>query len=505
MFCIGLSVVVFFAYVLVGIVLDNQDDLIADAKGIPVWAGEQFGTAVHWLEATGGTIWESIPGGEQGLSQRPTVPPPIPTEIPAIAIHVEPEPTATLTPTSTPLAHPNHHIGGLPIPTVFITAPVPTPTPTPAATPIPTSTPTPTPAPTATPTPMPTATPTPLPPLGERYLSAKHYMLGLINEERKKAGVAPVQLGNNIAAQIHAEAMLSNCFSGHWGVDGLKPYMRYSLAGGYQVNTENVSGIDYCITSSDGYAPIGSIESEIRKAMSGFASSAGHRAALVGKKYVKVNIGLAWDRYNVMVAQQFEGDRVEYVRLPTIQGGQLTLYGRVKNSFQFHQNADLGVSIFYDPPPHELSVGQVASTYCSQIGERIAALRWPLEPGWSYPSDSYEIEEKGNCVNPYDVPVNKPAPSSRQEAHNYWRRASVRPVLPPRFVDVPWVTASTWTAQDAGFVVEANIKTLINTHGAGVYTVMVSARDSASGKLEFISSYSIFHNIAPPNIYEPWK
>ena len=61
-------------------------------------------------------------------------------------------------------------------------------------------------------------------------------MLELINDERVSAGLNPVVLGDNAAAQLHAEASLENCFSSHWGIDGLKPYMRYSLAGGYQSN-----------------------------------------------------------------------------------------------------------------------------------------------------------------------------------------------------------------------------------------------------------------------------
>ena len=80
-------------------------------------------------------------------------------------------------------------------------------------------------------------------------------MLELINAERARAGLNPVILGDNIAAQLHAEAALENCFSSHWGVDGLKPYMRYSLAGGYQSNGENGSGLDYCIKASDGTNP----------------------------------------------------------------------------------------------------------------------------------------------------------------------------------------------------------------------------------------------------------
>ncbi|MXY47079.1 MAG: CAP domain-containing protein [Chloroflexi bacterium] len=46
-------------------------------------------------------------------------------------------------------------------------------------------------------------------------MTEKQYMLALINAERKKAGVSPVELGDNIAAQLHAESSLANCFSSH--------------------------------------------------------------------------------------------------------------------------------------------------------------------------------------------------------------------------------------------------------------------------------------------------
>ena len=76
-----------------------------------------------------------------------------------------------------------------------------------------------------------------------------------------------MELGQNRAAQIHADNSLDSCIASHWGTDGLKPYMRYSLAGGYQSNTENWYGSDYCITASDGYRPIASVTTEIRRAM----------------------------------------------------------------------------------------------------------------------------------------------------------------------------------------------------------------------------------------------
>ena len=92
------------------------------------------------------------------------------------------------------------------------------------------------------------------------HLEEKQFMLELINAERDQAGLNPVEMGHNIAAQLHSESALKNCFASHWGMDGLKPYMRYSLAGGYQSNAENGHGSDYCITLSDGYAAIDSVE-----------------------------------------------------------------------------------------------------------------------------------------------------------------------------------------------------------------------------------------------------
>jgi hypothetical protein len=58
------------------------------------------------------------------------------------------------------------------------------------------------------------------------------YALDLVNQSRRDAGMPEVSLGNNEAAQQHAEALLRHNAKGHWGIDGLLPQMRYTLAGG---------------------------------------------------------------------------------------------------------------------------------------------------------------------------------------------------------------------------------------------------------------------------------
>ena len=416
-------------------------------------------------------------------------------------------PTPTLAPGATRAASPT-----------FTPVPANTTTPTQTATeiPIPTNTPrvvavalhTNTPAPTATPTPTTVHTVEPVltqeqsdsPHL--RHLVEKQYMLELINEVREGAGVPPVELGDNDAAQLHAESSLANCFSSHWGIDGLKPFMRYSLAGGYQSNGENGSGSDYCIKASDGYAMNKSAKEEIDQAMLGLTISFGHYRNIVNEHHKRVNIGLAWDMYNFQIYQHFEGDYIEYNQLPTIENGRLSFSGITKNGVQFSEKRDLGVQIYYDPPPRELTRGQVSRTYCYDLGMMVAALRPTLERGWRYRETAFPRTYKP-CPNPYDVPADALPAQSHDEAHNLWEEAyDASKNQEEQTIHVPWITASKWTAKGESVSVTANINDVLREHQrGGVYTILVWG--DIDGERAVISSYSIFHGITPPDTYTP--
>ena len=357
--------------------------------------------------------------------------------------------------------------------------------------------------PTLVPSPTITSIPTSIPePPHLRYLEEKKYMLELINAERKKAGVPPVVPGDNIAAQLHAESALANCFSSHWGIDGLKPYMRYSLAGGYQSSAENGSGIDYCIKDSDRYRPIRNITEEVDDAIDGWMASAGHRMNILDKHHKKVNIGLEWDKYNFFAFQHFEGDYVEYDELPSINdGGILSLSGTTKNGVTFRGERDLGVQIYYDPPPHELTRGQVSRTYCYGSGRPVASLREPLTGNRFWTESEYSTIYNP-CPDPYDIPVDAPAARSHDEAGVLWEQA-YRASRNQRgqSITVPWITALMWNARGDAFSVKANIKEVLGGHGNGVYTIVVWG--DIDGERVVISEYSIFYGITPPGTYTP--
>ena len=388
------------------------------------------------------------------------------------------------------------HCGGMfPDLTAALSSAMATPRPPPAGAAMTTATP----APLPTITPVPTATSQPALAVAPdlRHIEEKRYMLELINAERKKAGVGAVVLGDNIAAQMHAEAALDNCFSSHWGVDGLKPYMRYSLAGGYQSNGENVSGLDYCIKVSDGYAANGPIEQEIREVMDGLMNSPGHRRQILYPTHKMVNVGVAWDRYNTKMVQHFEGDYVEYDRLPSIVSGVLSFSGKTRNGARF--NADTGQMIYYDPPPHTLTRGQVARTYCYDNGRPVAGLRKPLTGGWRYNTHEFSITYNP-CPNPYDVPTDAPAARSPNEAHRIWQEAyNSSEQRSPQVIYVPWITAKEVNSTGASFAVRADLSDVLRKNGSGVYTVMLWGKVEDEDAL--ISQYSIFHDVTPPTGY----
>ena len=397
-----------------------------------------------------------------------------------------------------PLATPTY----TPIPTGMVTqtaTKAPIPTNTPKAVIFPTHTITP--ELTATFTPTVSPTPSPVSPPHLRQIDEKRYMLELINVERRKAGVPLVELGDNIAAQLHAEASFANCFSSHWGIDGLKPYMRYSLAGGYQSNAENGSGSDYCIKEGDGYAENRHPEKEIEQAMNGLMSSPGHRRNILDKWHKKVNIGLVWDRYNFLAYQHFEGDYVEYDNLPSIENGRLFFSGDTKNGVELSGERDLGVQLYYDSPPHELTGGQVSRTYCYDNGLPVAALRLPLKSGWRYNTKAFSRTYKP-CPSPYDVPPDAPQARSPDDAHRLWQEAyDASKNREEQTITVPWVTALEWEAKGGSFSVTADISDVLDEHGEGVYSIKVWGK--IDGEDVVISEYSIFHGIKSPDAYTP--
>ncbi len=331
------------------------------------------------------------------------------------------------------------------------------------------------------------------PPSEEELAGARASMLDMINAERDRAGLEPVAPGSNGAAQAHAENMLAGCSSSHWGLDGLKPYMRHTLAGGDQYNAENIFGLNYCVGES---YMLESPAATVPDAMNGLMQSPGHRSNILDPHHATVNIGIASDWRNDIIVQHFEyEDALSFEAEPAIdENGVLSFAAAVTAQIQFGDS----MSLTYDPAPHSLTQGQVARTYCYTYGAAVSLIVAPPEPGWRY--DGFGTTYgSSTCPDPYEIPRDVPAPESPQEALRLQESAKDSSLEGTAELKVPIIVAEEWGGFENGrFDLRADVGDLADL--PGVYTVTLYKKD---GQVEVpITSYSIFHKVERPGGYD---
>ena len=282
-------------------------------------------------------------------------------------------------------------------------------------------------------------------------------------------------LGDNPAAQQHAEEMLEHSYLSHWGLDGMKPYMRYTLAGGVNYEAENASGVSSAPVQGLRYRTI-SPKEEVRDAQQGFMGSPRHRTNILNPWHKRVNLGIACNRITCAVIQQFEGDYISFETEPILSSGRLSMAGRLSGSFEFS-----GVQIWYDQLPQQLTLGQLDTTYCYSHGRPVVFLREPVPPGSYYLEASSSFSWRP-CPSPYDASADTP-------------RLKPSGFVPRSYLvglgQVPWTTADLWQAAGERFNIRADISEVLIKHGPGVYTVHTWGENA--GEEIVLSNYSIFY------------
>ena len=321
--------------------------------------------------------------------------------------------------------------------------------------------------------------------------------LEMINEDREAAGSPPVALGHNGVAQIHADQLLENCITGHWGVDGTTPGMRYALAGGQQTNGENVSGLNYCIQPWDNFTRIVNPAQPLRKSITGLMGSPGHRATILKPQYRKVNLGIAWNDYNMVVVQQFEGDYVRFEQVPHLEGSSLVVEGRTVNGATPKGDQNKFKMDIYFQPLSSLARSQIAQTYCLDPGEYAATIIQPAPPGHFYKQMQAVVQEFRRCASPYDADPTL-LPLSYEWAHELHEEVKATAQWSSWNV-IKWLTADEWDVSDSTFRVVVNINEALESKGAGAYRVLLWG--SIDGATSLIADYPVFYQVEPPTTY----
>lgn len=180
-------------------------------------------------------------------------------------------------------------------------------------------------------------------------------LLQLVNEERDVEKVQPVAM-DELAAEVatkHAEEMAKHSYASHWNRDGLKPYHRYSFAGGFHATQENVSAADNT-WSSQPKSLIQDTSYLHLRLYNEKPPNDGHRQAILSPYQTHVGFGFAVDELRLRVVELFVAKYVELdvPRERLKPGDTFTLRGKLLN---LNHTLTL-IEVFYEPLPKELDL-----------------------------------------------------------------------------------------------------------------------------------------------------
>jgi hypothetical protein len=196
------------------------------------------------------------------------------------------------------------------------------------------------------------------------FAAIRANLLQLVNEEREVAR-QPTLAIDELAAKVataHASDMATGEFVSHWGRDGLKPYQRYSFAGGIHATQENVSAADdtWSLKTKDLLQDTSYLHVRLYNEQ---PPNDGHRQAILAPQHTHVGIGLAIDKLRLRMVELFVSKYVELKKIPqkVRPGATVDFAGKLLRSSDVLSQ----VEVFYEPLPRtpELSWLRMPRSY----------------------------------------------------------------------------------------------------------------------------------------------
>jgi hypothetical protein len=321
----------------------------------------------------------------------------------------------------------------------------------------------------------------------------KQHALKKINEDRANFNLPPVQLSSNYAAQAHADELSKTETLSHWTLDGMKPYMRYSMYDGNDNVVQNVAQEKYGIVSdtiwnmgkatnnndneNSATSDIGG-QIQIFLCKLGIPSCPntiddpfkaiddleykmvyddliccdnGHRFNILDGNHTHVSLGIAYNKFYIGLVQNFENKDTVWSEPITFNNvtKMVSFSGQIKEP-----NIDYsGIVVSYDPVPSKNTYDDNHDRKSYDGGKEIA---WIVNKTPEYFNDD-EINMQ------YDS-------------------------------DMELVTADKWNIYNLNsnsfFDVSFSLKNLMKKYGDGVYTINIFYNDH--GKIFQATSKSLF-------------
>ena len=175
-------------------------------------------------------------------------------------------------------------------------------------------------------------------------------LLNLVNAERAAVGATSLKLDSLACsvAEKHAVEMARNDFLSHWGLDGRKPYHRYSFAGGVEAIQENDGAINTSLPIASDDVPIHL--TTLHKSMHDeVPPDDGHRKTILNPWHTHVGFGYADYGFCVRLCELYVARYVAIDPYPATASprDKIVLRGRLLEPTYSLE----GIDVFYEPLP----------------------------------------------------------------------------------------------------------------------------------------------------------
>jgi hypothetical protein len=208
-------------------------------------------------------------------------------------------------------------------------------------------------------------------------------LLRLVNTDRSEARLSSLVL-DTLACEVadrHAADMVGGNFLSHWGRDGLKPYQRYSLAGGWDAVAENNSGAHHLESSGPKYVSL--TLAQMHTAMHDeVPPNDGHRRTILGPYHTHAGFGMALAERELRLVELYVSRYVQLAPYPAKASPGSTVY--IEGKLLERKSSLHYAEICYEPPPQapELAWLRVPRPY--QLPAESTIVRPKLSDGTLY-------------------------------------------------------------------------------------------------------------------------
>jgi len=222
-----------------------------------------------------------------------------------------------------------------------------------------------------------------LPQISHKFDDIRSNLLHLINEEREVEKARPLELDDfaTSVATAHAEEMAKNEFVSHWGRNGMKPYQRYSFAGGYHATQENISAADNTWSMKPEALKQDTSYLHVRLYQE-TPPNDGHRRAILGPHHTHVGVGIAVEQLRLRVVELFISKYVEFKPVPRIARPKdvIPLNGSLLTS-NYLLNT---IEVFYEPLPKTPELEWLREPRSYALPDESQVLRPIIPPPYEY-------------------------------------------------------------------------------------------------------------------------